>query len=51
MQLGMHARKMRLVLLGIQALLEEVETGQEKLTKAQKHADICQAKVHALQDQ
>lgn len=34
----------------IQALLEELEAGQEKLIKAQKHADTCQAKICALED-
>ena len=34
----------------IQALLEELEAGQEKLVKAQKHADTCQAKILALED-
>ena len=34
----------------IQALLEELEAGQEKLIKAQKHADTCQAKMCALED-
>ena len=34
----------------IQALLEELEAGQEKLIKAQKQADACQAKICALED-
>lgn len=35
---------------GLQALLEEVEAGQDKLTQARKHADACQAKIDALDD-
>ena len=35
----------------VQALVEEVEAGQEKLAKAQKQADAYQAKIAALEDQ
>ena len=35
----------------MQALVEEVEAGQEKLSRVQKHADACEAKISALEQQ
>lgn len=36
--------------MAFQALLEEVEAGQDKLTEARRHAETCQAKIGALED-
>ena len=35
----------------MQALAEEVQDGQEKLLKVQKHADACESRISTLEQQ